>query len=374
MGSRAKPVLERVQHALNPRRDETQNYAEQRIKRQPRHRDRRQVAHLKHGPRAEHQESQHGRRCTGQRDGNDRPRPKFKQQQLYRQQHRGNGTAKRRRHAGRRPRGQQRLAFRRRGRHQLPEQRAERATCGDDRPFRSKGTARADGNRGRKRLEERHPRGNAAVIGEDLLHRLRDAVASNGLRTEAGHQAHDQSADHRHDDHPQAQRILRRADFLERPPLIKGHVGEQSDEPHQHEGRDRGRRPQHDRHAADPCHPQIDDRRLGRNLGRLDHRIERGRKRQTPRRRGDRVIYPLHPQCSHTPGNAARNRDVGENKANLRKARALAQTRKQHSILNSDGKLPGADGARPRVGGRAAKASISRACLSIGIGTRGHVE
>ena len=103
--------------------------------------------------------------------------------------------------------------------------------------------------------------GNAAVIGEDLLHRLRDAVSSNGLRTEPGHQAHDQSADHRHDDHPQAQRIAGRATSSKRPALKKGQVGEQRDQPHQHEGRDRGRGPQPDRHGTQSHHAAIDDRR-----------------------------------------------------------------------------------------------------------------
>ena len=47
--------------------------------------------------------------------------------------------------------------------------------------------------------------GNAAVVDEHLLHRLGDAVAADRLGTVAGHEADDQAADDRDENHPDAQ-------------------------------------------------------------------------------------------------------------------------------------------------------------------------
>ena len=302
-GKPIEGVLEGMQGARDPRGNQAQQDPENHVKDQTRQRNRGNIAHFKDRARAGQEESQSRRRRAGHHDWNDGPGSKFEEQKFNGEQHRRRGAAERRGHAGRGPRRQQGLAFRRRSGHELPEQRTESTSRRDDRAFRSEGAARADRNGRGKRFEQRHACRNAAVMDEDLFHRLGNAVTSNRLGTEAGHQADDESADNGNDDHPQAQRVFRRADLGERPTVEERHVGKESDQPHQHEGGARGRRTQADRHGAQANDAEIDDRRLERNLCRLGHQVERRRDWYAALRPGMHLIYLRHPRFTHRPMN-----------------------------------------------------------------------
>ena len=84
------------------------------------------------------------------------------------------------------------------GAQHWPSSEPERAAGGDDGPLGAEGPAGADGDRGRKGLEKGHPRRNAALVREHLLHGLGDAVAANGLGAIARHETHDDTAQHGH--------------------------------------------------------------------------------------------------------------------------------------------------------------------------------
>src|SRR5207244_12246190 len=112
----------------------------------------------------------------------------------------------------------------------LPDKRAEGAAGLNDRPCyaeRSPGTA---GNGRRDRFQDRHAGLNAAAVDQHGLHRLRDAMALNLLGPIFGHEADDDSANHRRDNDPRAEMIEARADKFGGPAMIEGQVSEQSDE------------------------------------------------------------------------------------------------------------------------------------------------
>ena len=79
----------------------------------------------------------------------------------------------------------------------LADQRSERAAGGDDRAFGAERAAGADGDGGRERLEKGEPGRDAALVEQDLLHRLGDAVAADAGRAVAGHQPDDDPPRHR---------------------------------------------------------------------------------------------------------------------------------------------------------------------------------
>src|SRR6266481_7374943 len=73
--------------------------------------------------------------------------------------------------------------------------------------FRSLGaerTARADRDRGGQLLEHRHPRLDATAADEDCLHRFRNAVAPDLLRSVPCQQPNDESADDRDRERPES--------------------------------------------------------------------------------------------------------------------------------------------------------------------------
>ena len=128
-----------------------------------------------------------------ERDRNERARTIFEQQQFDREQHRGHGTAERRRHARRGAGGEQRLSLVGRDVNDLPDQRAERAAGRDDRTFGAEWSAGADRDRRRERLEEHDLRRDLAAVVEHPLHDFRNAVAANRRRAVARHHADDRA-------------------------------------------------------------------------------------------------------------------------------------------------------------------------------------
>jgi len=124
------------------------------------------------------------------------------------------------------------VALVRRQLERLREDRADGAAGHDDRSLGAERTTGADADRRRDGLQDRHARLNPAAAGEDGLDGLGHAVPADLLRSEAGHQSHDQPADHRGQQNQQwcvvvsARRYQRRV-----PPLVEHEVGDQSDEP-----------------------------------------------------------------------------------------------------------------------------------------------
>ncbi len=152
------------------------------------------------------------RRRGRERDWDERARAVFEQQQLDCEKHRGNGSSEDRRHSGGRAGREQCLALVGRGVKHLTDERSERAACRYDRALRAERSTRADRDRGGQRLEHGDLRRDLALVGEDLLHRLRDSVTANCPRSVPRHQPDDDAADHRHDHHPDAEVIVGRRD------------------------------------------------------------------------------------------------------------------------------------------------------------------
>ena len=117
----------------------------------------------------------------------------------------------------------------------LPDQRTNRAASLNDRSFRPKRAAGADGNRCGNRFQDRNPRLNAAAVHHHRLHGLGYAVPFNLRRSILRHEANDDSANHRNRDHPQPKLIVARAYELSDEAVVKENVGEQADQFVQHE-------------------------------------------------------------------------------------------------------------------------------------------
>ena len=194
--------------------------------RQQRHGEDRRGAGIEHAHR--------GGDGARQRDGDDRARAELEEEKLDGQEHRGDGTAEGRRHTGGGAGREQRLALGRGGLDDLPEERAERAAGGDDRPFRAERAAGADGDRGREWLEERDARRDAALVEQHLLHGLGDAMAADGLRSVARHDADDDAADDRDDHDELAEVVLRRRNEGERPLAVKSEIRDEADQTREH--------------------------------------------------------------------------------------------------------------------------------------------
>ena len=84
----------------------------------------------------------------------------------------------------------------------LPHQRPHRAARLNDRPFRAKRSAGADGNRRRYRFQNRHFRLDPAPRSEHRFHRFRNSVPFDFRRAVFRHEADDDPADHWHHDDP----------------------------------------------------------------------------------------------------------------------------------------------------------------------------
>src|SRR6202042_2753468 len=80
---------------------------------------------------------------------------------------------------------------------------------GDDRTLGSEGPPGTDGDGRGQRLEERQARRDPALVEEDLLHRLRNPVASNRGGPPARHDAYDEPTDDGNDDDQEARLVVR---------------------------------------------------------------------------------------------------------------------------------------------------------------------
>src|SRR6266705_3419679 len=75
----------------------------------------------------------------------------------------------------------------------LAEQRAERPSRHDDRPFGAERPPGPDGNGGGQRLEHGDPGGYPALPDQNRLERLRDAVATDPLGAIPRHEPDDEA-------------------------------------------------------------------------------------------------------------------------------------------------------------------------------------
>src|SRR5205814_2218589 len=159
-------------------------------------------------PGAEERNPHHrgDRRGTG--DGDEAARFPFKQEQLDREQRSREGSGKDRGHAARRAGHQQGLALGGREVKRLREQRSEGAAGHDDGAFGSEWAARANRDRRREWLEDRHLGRHPAAPDQDGLECFRDAVTPYALAAIAGHEADDETADNRYGDRPESQVVL----------------------------------------------------------------------------------------------------------------------------------------------------------------------
>src|SRR5581483_960996 len=137
---------------------------------------------------------------------------------------------------------------------------AEGTARHDDRPFGAKRAARADGDRGGERLQEGDPWLHPAPVDQDRLNRLRDAVAANPLRAVARYQPDDERTNHRDQYHPEAERVARRGNERCLPALVEEEIGEQPDEPEQHQGDAGAQDPDADSKRGDQDHAWRDEK------------------------------------------------------------------------------------------------------------------
>ena len=173
-----------------------------------------------------HRRARHGDEATGL---------PLEQEQLHREQRRGERSAEHGRHAAGRAGHEERLALGGREVERLREQRAEGAARHDDRPFGAERPAGADGDGRRQGLQNRHLERHPAAADENRFQRLGDTVAADALRAVPGHQTHDQPAADRDRERPRAQPVRRRRDEGPRDLVIIEEVSEQADQPHQRE-------------------------------------------------------------------------------------------------------------------------------------------
>ncbi len=180
--------------------------------------------------------------CQSARDHewNERARFEFKEQQLDGENHTGDRSVERGRHAGGSAAGKQHFALDRRGVEGLTDERADRSASLNDRALRAKRTAGADRNGRRNRLEDRYTRRDPAAVEQHRFHGFRNAVALDFRRAVLGHDADNESAnDWNDDDHP-AEMVMLRAGEVRRPAMEKENVCEQSDQLVQSKGNDAG--------------------------------------------------------------------------------------------------------------------------------------
>ena len=112
----------------------------------------------------------------------------------------------------------------------LANQRADGASGLDDRAFSAKWAAGADGDGSGDRLQNRNARSDAAAVGEHGFHGFGNAMAFDLRRTVFGHEADDDSADHRHEDDPGAEMMEAGAGKVRGPAVKERKVSKQSDE------------------------------------------------------------------------------------------------------------------------------------------------
>ena len=200
-----------------------------------------------------HRRARHGDEATGL---------PLEQEQLHREQRRGERSAEHGRHAAGRAGHEERLALGGREVERLREQRAEGAARHDDRPFGAERPAGADGDGRRQGLQNRHLERHPAAADENRFQRLGDTVAADALRAVPGHQTDDQAAGDGSQYGPGAEVIPGGRYHRDRDLVVVDEVRDEADEAHQRQ-RDDG---------TDGAHGhghqrQQDNARVGREVG-----------------------------------------------------------------------------------------------------------
>jgi hypothetical protein len=159
-----------------------------------------------------------------------RPRLEFKKQQLDSKNHPCDRGVEGSRHAGSRAAGEQYFALDRGSVEGLANERADGSPSLNDRAFGAERAAGADRDGRRDGLQDSDPRGDAAAVEQDCLHRFGNAVPLDFRSPVLGHDANDKAADDRsHDDHP-TEVVVLWAGEVGRPAMEEEEIGEESNQ------------------------------------------------------------------------------------------------------------------------------------------------
>ena len=137
---------------------------------------------------------------------------------------------------------------------ELRDHGTKRAARHDNRALSSEGSARANGNGRRNRLQNGHPGLDLATLQQNGFNRFWNAVTADTLGAVARHQADDETADHRHDNLQPAEVVARGRNHRSAPALIEKQVGENSNQPQQSEGDEGAEDADADRQQGDRYH------------------------------------------------------------------------------------------------------------------------
>src|SRR4029077_9955321 len=116
------------------------------------------------------------------------------------------------------------------GMKKLADERTDCATSLNDRTFRAEGATRADRDRCGNGLKDRDSWLNAAPVHQHCFHGLRNAVSLDLWLSIFGHEADDDSADHRDQDYPQTQLGVACADKVCAKPMVESDICKQDDQ------------------------------------------------------------------------------------------------------------------------------------------------
>ena len=231
-------IFHPVQRLAEAERRESAEHPQHQVERQRVRQAEVDRAHLEHRAAAHQPEMHAGGDAAGDHQRNERPRLEFEQQQLDGENHAGDGSAEGGGHAGSGSAGQQHFALGGGGVQQLADQRSHGAAGLDDGAFGAERSAGADGDGRRDRLQDRDLGLDAAAVDQHRFHGFGNAVAANLVAAVTRHDADDHAADHRSDDHPQAEMIVARAGEGEREAMEEEDVGEQPDQVVEQKGDD----------------------------------------------------------------------------------------------------------------------------------------
>ena len=146
----------------------------------------------------------------GNRHGDEGARAKFEKEKFDGHQDSRQGRDKRGGHAGGGAGGQQHAPLVGREVGELRENRAEGRSRLDDGTFRAERSTGADGERRGQGLEDAHAHAHLAFADQHGLHGFRNAVALQGRLPKVDHDADQQAANGRDQDHPRAQMVMDR--------------------------------------------------------------------------------------------------------------------------------------------------------------------
>ena len=166
----------------------------------------------------------------GNRHGDEGAGAKFEEQKFDGHQDSRQGRDKRGGHAGGGSRSQQHAPLVGREAGQLRENRAEGRSGLNDGTFRAKRSAGTNGKRRGQGFENAHAHAHLALADQHGLHGFRNAVALQRGLPKVNHDAHQQPANGRDQDHPRAQMVMDGEGHGERPLPIKEDIGEKVDQ------------------------------------------------------------------------------------------------------------------------------------------------